>query len=512
MNYSLVLKLLGFLAIAYAVAMLAPLGCALWYGEQASLVAFGASIGISAAVAIVLIWIGRHAPDTMRQRESLALVGITWFLASILGAFPFLLSGTFASPIDALFESTSGITTTGSTVLADIEAAPRSILFWRSMTQWMGGIGIAVLFVAVLPYLGAGGKQLFKLEAPGPESQSFRPRIRDTAAFLCRLYLGLTIVLFVIFLFEGMTPFDAICHTFTTVATGGFSTRQASIAAFDSVLIEGTVILFMVISAINFGLFFAMLKGDRTAVWRNTEFRVFIGILVFATAAITLNLMGVHGDSRGAREGVIQQGVEGARYADAENREYAAGEALRMAAFQVASIGTTSGFVTADFDAWPHFSRSLLLLLMFVGACAGSTAGGFKIVRILMLLKMAFWRLEQSFRPKTIRIVRIGDDVVDEEIQRRVSGFFVLFSVWFVLGTLLLSAYGLPFETSTTAVLATLNNIGPGLGLVGASVDYHLLPPEVKLFLSFCMILGRLEIFTICVLFIPSFWRSEWTR
>jgi trk system potassium uptake protein TrkH len=512
MNYPLVLRHLGIVAIVYVVAMIAPLGCAAWYGERSAMIAFAVSIGINAGIAFALMWVGRKAPDKMFQRESLALVGITWILAAVLGAFPFMLSGTFSSPIDALFESTSGITTTGSTVLADIEAAPRSILFWRALMQWMGGIGIAVLFVAVLPYLGAGGKQLFKLEAPGPESHTFRPRIRDTAAFICRLYLGLTFVLFVIFLLEGMTPFDAICHTFTTVATGGFSTKQASIAAFDSVLIEMTVVIFMIISAINFGLFFAMLRGHRDAVWRNAEFRVFIGILVFATAAITLNLTGVHGDPGAASDAAIEQGVEGAKYHDIENRSYGFGEALRVATFQVASIGTTSGFVTTDFDAWPHFSRTLLLVLMFVGACGGSTAGGFKIVRIMMLLKMAFWRVEQSFRPKTIRLVRIGEEVVDEEVQRRVSGFFVLFLLWFVMGTLLLSAYGLPLETATTAVLATLNNIGPGLGLVGASVDYHVLPPAVKLFLSFCMVLGRLEIFTICVLFIPSFWRSKWTR
>lgn len=512
MNYPLVFKHLGIVAIVYAVAMIAPLACGLWYGEQTSAVAFAASIGISTGVGLVLMGLGRKAPDTMFQRESLALVGITWMLAAVLGAVPFLLSGTFSSPVDALFESTSGITTTGSTVLSDIESAPRSVLFWRSMTQWLGGIGIAVLFVAVLPYLGAGGKQLFKLEAPGPESHTFRPRIRDTAAFLCRLYVGLTVVLFVIFLLEGMSPFDAICHTFTTVATGGFSTRQNSIAAFDSVLIECTVMVFMIVSAINFGLFFAMLRGNRDALWRNTEARVFIGILVLATAAITLNLMGVHGDSRGATEAAIEQGLEGLRYDHVEDRQLEAADALRLAAFQAVSIGTTSGFATADFDAWPHFSRTLLLVLMFVGACGGSTAGGFKVVRIIMLIKMAFWRVEQSFRPKTIRVVRIGEEVVDDEIQRRVSAFFVIFLVWFVLGTLLLSAYGLPLETSITAVLATLNNIGPGLGLVGASLDYHLLPPAVKLFLSFCMVLGRLEIFTICVLFIPSFWRSKWTQ
>lgn len=512
MNYPLVMKYLGIIGVAFAVAMIAPLCCGLWYGEYAAVGAFAASIAISAAVAAFLMWIGRKAPDTMYQRESLTLVGVTWILAAGLAAIPFVLSGTLSNPIDAYFESMSGITTTGSTVLQDIEGAPRCILFWRSMTQWLGGIGIAVLFVAVLPYLGAGGKQLFKLEAPGPESQTFRPRIRDTAAFLCRLYLGMSLVLFIILMIEGMSPFDAACHTFATVSTGGFSPRQTSLAAYDSVAIEMTITAFMLIAATNFGLYFAALRGHGSVIWKNTEFRVFLAIFAGASVLITLNLMGVHGNPGEELGTAIKQGFEGTRYENIEQRNYGFVEAVRVASFQAASIMTTSGFVTADFDVWPHFSRTLLLVLMFVGGCGGSTAGGFKVVRVIMLFKMAFWRLEQTFRPKTIRVVRIGGEVVDDEIQRRVSGFFVLYLGWFAFGTLLLSAFGLPFETSISAIMATMNNIGPGMGLVGAVSDFSLLPMPVKLFLSFCMVLGRLEIFTICVLFIPSFWRSKWTQ
>lgn len=512
MNYPFVIKNLGFIALSFAAAMLAPLLCALWYGEYNALGAFAASIGISVGIALLFIWFGRKAPDTMYQRESLALVGFTWIVGAAVAAIPFMISGTLPHPADAYFESMSGITTTGSSVLTDIEGTARSVLFWRAMTQWLGGIGIAVLFVAVLPYLGAGGKQLFKLEAPGPESQTFRPRIRDTAASLFRIYLGLSLALFLILMIEGMSPYEAACHTFSTMSTGGFSTRQASIAAFDSAAIEVTLIVFMVIAGANFGLYYAALRGHRLALWRDSEFRVYLAILAVSVILVTLNLTGVHGSPGGALETAIEKGVEGTRYEHVEDHRYTFLEALRSSAFQVTSITTTTGFVTDDFDVWPHFSRSMLLLLMFIGGCGGSTAGGFKVVRIVIMIKMAFWRLEQSFRPKTIRVVRMGEDVVDDEIQRRVSGFFVLYLVWVVLGTLLLSGYGLPFETATSAVLATLNNIGPGLGLVGATLDFHLLPPTAKVFLSFCMVLGRLEIFTICVLFIPSFWRSKWTK
>lgn len=512
MNYPLVTKYLSYIAIVCSIMMLPAFLCSIWYAERTATVAFATSAALCLLVALATYRLGKNAPDTMRQRESLALVGFSWILAAALGALPFVISGVLPNPIDAFFESMSGFTTTGSTVLVDIEAAPRSILFWRSMTQWLGGIGIAVLVVAVLPYLGAGGKQLFKLEAPGPESRSFRPRIRDTAKFLCQFYAGLTVVLFALLWLEGMTPFDAICHTFSAVSTGGFSTRQASLAAFEGDLIPLTILIFMVIAATNFGLFFAMLRGSRQPFWRDSEFRVFVGILVLATFLMTLNLMGIHGRPGPELKAALDQGYEGSRYLDIEDQTYAFTDALRMSAFQAGSIMTTTGFVTDDFDLWPHFSRSMLLVLMFVGGCGGSTAGGFKVVRVIMLVKMAYWRLERSFRPKTIRVVRVGEEVVEEEIQRQVSGFFVLYLVWFLFGTLLISAFGLPFETSTTAVLATMNNIGPGLGLVGANVDYHLLPPVTKLFLSFCMVLGRLEIFTICVLFLPSFWRSRWTK
>jgi trk system potassium uptake protein TrkH len=479
----------------------------MWYGERAESLAFAASVGICAIIGLTLRSAGRNAPDTMYQRESLALVGFSWILAACLGALPFMLSGTLPNPIDAFFESMSGFTTTGSTVLEDIEAAPRSILFWRSFTQWLGGIGIIILFIAVLPKLGAGGKQLFSLETPGPESKTFRPQIRGTAKFLLRLYLGLSLVMFILLLLEGMRPFEALCHTLSTVSTGGFSTRQGSVGAYNSPVIELTVIAYMVIAATNFGLFFAAIQGHGKTLWRDAEIRVFLGILVVATLLMTLNLMGLHGNPGLTSEGAFESGFEGVRYEHIEEKNYEFGEAFRKSVFQAVSIMTTTGFVTDDFDVWPHFSRSLLLLLMFVGGCAGSTAGGFKVVRIIMLLKMAYWRLEQSFRPKTVRVLRVGDEVVNEDVQRRLSGFFVLYLLWFLVGTLLMSALGLPFETSTAAVIATMNNIGPGLGLVGANMDFHLLPPVAKLFLSFCMALGRLEIFTICVLFMPSFWK-----
>lgn len=511
MNYRLVSKYLGYVSGAISVVMLLPLVWALYFREIEAFWSIVLAAGASGIVASLLSFAGHGAKTTMHQREALALVGISWLLVAVLGSFPYIISGTLG-PVDAFFESMSGFTTTGATVLADIEAAPKSILFWRAFSQWLGGIGIVVLFISVLPYLGAGGKQLFKSEAPGPDARSLRPRIRDTAKFLYRVYLSFTAAQIVALLLAGMSLFDAICHTFTTISTAGFSTRQGSIGAYDSVAIELIIVVFMFISGVNFALYFAMLRGKWGAALRDTEFKVYVGIIVVCTVLITANLMGVRGDNEEIVRASQEQGFEGGEDLVHDSPGYSFGQALRSALFQTVSIATTSGFGTDNFDAWPNFSRMLLVVLMFVGACGGSTAGGFKIVRVIMLLKMAYWRLEMSFRPKTIHMVRISGHVVDDDIQRRVSGFFVLYLLILVSGCLFMSALGLPFATATSSVIATMNNIGPALELVGPAMDYHLLPPIAKIYLSFLMIVGRLEIFTIFVLFIPSFWRSKWSH
>lgn len=498
MNYRLLAKYLGHFIIAIALLMLLSGGWAIYFHEWRALTAFLGAIAITSLLGVALALAGRHAEDQMFQREALALVGLGWLLIAGIGALPYVLRGTLG-PIDAYFECMSGFTTTGSTVLVNIEATDKSILFWRSFTHWLGGMGIIVLFIAVLPYLGAGGKQLFKSESPGPDPRGLSPRIKDTASILYKIYFGLTVLETVALMLAGMSLYDALCHTFGTLATGGFSPRAESIGAFQSVSVDLIVIVFMVLAGTNFALYFAMLNGDWAAPFRNTEWRVYMTILGIAIVLVTFNLVGAQGTA------ALEVPTDTAGQTPPE---YSFGHALRVAAFQVVSITTTTGYCTDDFNVWPYFSRALLVMLMFIGGCAGSTGGGIKVIRVIMLAKMAYRSLESTFRPKTVRALRINGEVVDDDIQRTVLSFFVLYIAIFAGATAFMSFLGLPFQTALTSVAATLNNIGPGLEYVGAIENYALIPGIGKIMLSLCMVMGRLELLSICVLFLPAFWRQ----
>lgn len=488
MNYRLLSKYLGHCVFVIGLLMIPSILWAIYLGETSALVALALSVAGAGVIGGILTMAGRNAPDRMEQREALGLVSMSWFVAAGIGALPYLFSGLLG-PVDAYFESMSGFTTTGSTVIRDIEAVPKSLLFWRSFTQWLGGMGIIVLFVAVLPYLGAGGKQLFKSEAPGPDPRGLSPRIKDTASILWKIYLGLTLIQTLALMAAGLNFYEAVTHTLSTLATGGFSTKQASIAGLENGTVEIIIIFFMICAGTNFALFFTMIRKDWKAPFKDMEWRVFIILLAIAITLISANLMfGVRWNA---------------------DESYGFGEALRYSTFQTVSIMTTTGFGTADFDAWPYFSRMLLFTLMFVGGCAGSTGGGIKVSRLIVLAKMAYWRLECTFRLKTIRAVRVGDHVVEDNVQLMIYAFFVLYIAWFVAGSLLMSFLGLPFETAVTSVAATLNNIGPGLQLVGATQDFAWIPDVGKVFLTLCMALGRLELFSVCVLFVPAFWRHS---
>ena len=502
MNYHLVTKYLGLMSMAVGLAMIPALICALIYGETRVEFAFGVSMVLSLVLGLGMWAFGRTGSSTMFQREAIALVGLSWFIVGALGALPYIISGALPNIVDAYFESTSGFTTTGSTVLHDIEAAPKSILFWRSFSQWLGGIGIVVLFIAVLPLLGAGGKQLLVLELPGPDHPSIRNRIQDSAKQLLWLYLGLSAALFLALAAAGLNVYDALCQMFSTVSTAGFSPQQDSVAGFDSVLVETIVIVFMLISAINFTLYFCLLRGDWRTLWKDSETRLFAVILIGATAFITLNLTGW-----GVGENVAFAQTGAAH----PPTTYAFPEAVRRATFQVAAIGTTTGFVTDDFDRWPDASRMVLVMLMLMGGCGGSTAGGFKVVRVILLAKIAYWKVESLFRPHTIRRVRMNDVVVEDQVLLRLGGFFLLYLLCLAAATLVMASYDLPLETAASAAISSLNNIGPGLEMIGAAQDFAFLPNTAKLFLTFCMVVGRLELFTICALLLPSFWRSAWT-
>lgn len=500
MNFRLVSKYLGQFLLVYLLLMLPSAAWAAWFHEWNSLAAFGQSIAIALMGGLLLITLGRNASMQLHQRESLGLVGIGWLLAAAIGALPYVFSETLHY-VDAYFEAMSGLTTTGSTVIPDIESVDKSILFWRSFTHWIGGMGIIVLFIAVLPYLGAGGKQLFKSEAPGPDPHGLSPRIKDTASMLWKIYLGLTIVQTGLLMFAGLDFYDALCHTFGTIATGGFSTHQASVGHFNSVLVETIIIFFMIIAGTNFGIFFVMLRGDWRALFRDAEWRVYIGIMLVAVILITVNLMGIPGHAD------IDETPTAEFQAMAPS--YSLGQAIRHSSFIVVSIMTTTGFGTENFEHWPYFSQLLLVGLMFVGGCAGSTGGGVKVIRVAILFKMVFWRLENTFRPRTVRPIRFNKQIVDNELQRRIITFAMLHMFIMVFGSLAMAALGLPLVTAITSVIATLNNIGPGLQFVGPAHDFHLVPDSGKVLLSLFMAMGRLELFSICVLFLPGFWKHS---
>jgi trk system potassium uptake protein TrkH len=490
MNFRLIAKYLGHFSIAIGLLMAPSALWAVWFGEWGALVALLEAMAASCGIGIGLFVIGRTASNTFYQREALALVGSAWLWVAAVGALPYLFGG-IVGPVDAYFESMSGFTTTGSTIFVDIEAVPKSLLFWRSFTHWLGGMGIVLLFIAVLPYLGAGGKQLFRSESSGPSPAGLRPRIKDTAKVLYRIYLLLTAAGIVALMVAGMSFYDALCHTFGALATGGFSPRQASIGAFDSLGIELISMFLMISGGINFALYFAVLGGNWKAPFKDAEWRVYVSLLCIAVILVTLNLL-------------FGTWANPEAYVD-----YSPGEALRYSAFQVVSIATTTGFATADFDAWPHFSRILLIMLMIVGGSAGSTSGGMKIVRVLMLAKMAYWRLEHTFRPKTVRAIRISGLVIDKSVQESTQNFFVLYVAWFVGGSLFMASLGLPLETAVSSIAATVNGVGPGLQIIGPVLDFHTIPAVGKLFLSLTMAVGRLELFTLLVLFVPAFWRHQ---
>lgn len=500
MNYALLSKYLGFFAGAMGLLFLPSIGWAMWFGEWDVIMGLLLASGASLAIGGILYILGRNADSVLYQREALGMVASAWFLAVSLGALPYICTGSLGV-VDAIFESSSGITTTGGSVLNDYDALPKSVMFWRMFTHWLGGMGIVVLFVAVLPYLGAGGKQLFRSESTGPDPHGLRPRIRESATLLYRIYFGLTIVQTIALMATREMPFfDALCHTFSTLGTGGFSTKAESIEFYDSIVVETILIFFMIVASINFSLYFAMIKGNLKSLFRDTECRVFIGVLVAAVLLVTANLALPHarGDLAHYREFTGES---------IEQVHYTWPHAFRTAAFQVTSMITTTGYATDDYDTWPHFSRMLIVWLMFIGGCAGSTAGGMKIIRVIILLKMVYHRVESTFRPKRVRALRVGEHVIDENVQQMVGAFFVMNIAWIVTGAFVMSLLGMPLISGVSATVACLQNIGPGLELVGPHQNFSVVPDLGKLYLAFSMIVGRLEMFTITVLLVPSFWR-----
>jgi trk/ktr system potassium uptake protein len=479
-----VLGFLGRLVLVLAAAELFPLACCLLYGERRAAAAFTASLLITAAAGGVMVALGRGGRTDLYRREGILIVVGGWVLASVFGGLPYLLTATLHAPIDALFEAASGFTTTGATVLTDIEAAGRGILFWRGFTQWLGGMGIIVLFVALLPELGPGARFLYKLEVPGPTSEALQPRIRDTAAVLWQIYLAMTLAETSLLMLGGLDLYDALTHTFATLSTGGFSPKNASVAAYPSPFVHLVVIVFMILAGGNFSLYYGLRKRRGWNLFRDPEFRIYLAIVAGTTVIITWDLL---------RTGTYPWSWR----------------APLDALFQVASIVTTTGFATADFEGWPHLSRILLVALMFVGGCAGSTAGSIKVMRVVVGLKAAFREVRLTFNPNTVASVFVGGKAVPESVLRSVSGFFLLFLASWGVGAILLTAGrdapGL--ITSGTAAIATLGNVGPGLEAVGPIYNYAFFPARDKLVMTLLMWLGRLEVYSIAALFALRFWR-----
>ena len=485
MSWRPVLRTLGHLLLFLALGLLVPAACAFLYGENGDGVAFVGSAVLTALTGGGMVLAGRGDGDVYRREGILIVVG-GWVLASIFGAVPYLLTGTLASPVDALFESASGFTTTGATVLVDIEAAGRGVLFWRSFTQWLGGMGIIVLFVALLPELGPGARFLYKLEVPGPTAEALRPHIRDTASILWRIYLGLSAAQVILLMLAGLDLYDALTHTFSTLSTGGFSPRAASVAAFDSAVVDAIIIVFMILAGANFSLYFNLRhRSGWLPVWRDPELRAYLTILGGASLVITWDLLA---------RGVFEPGN--------------APSAFRHSLFQVTSILTTTGFATVDFEGWPAAARMLLVAVMFVGGCAGSTAGSMKVMRMVIGLKAAWREVRLIFSPSTVISILVGAKPVPEGVVRSVAGFFILYLSTWGLGTVALTLVGGEgLVTSATAAAATLGNIGPGLEAVGPIDNYGFFHPVSKLIMVLLMWLGRLEIYSILALVTVQFWR-----
>lgn len=491
-NFSAILKIMGILLIIEGVFMLSSLGFSAWYDPDSLthlrlfdpvhdfLPLLVSGLGIS--LIGILLWVTNKELDqnSIGKREGYIVVSMAWVIISLFGAIPFMLSGVTDNYTDAFFETISGFTTTGSTIFKDIEAIPKGILFWRSMTHWIGGMGIIVLSLAILPILGIGGMQLFIAEVPGVTPDKLHPRITQTAKQLWYIYVALTLIQTILLALGGMNLFDSLCHAFGTMATGGFSTKNDSVAGF-SPYIQYVIILFMAIAGISFTLHYFALKGQFKKVIKNEELKLYLMIILVSTVLIAGGLIFISG--------------------------IRTEKAFRDSLFHVVSIITTTGFISDNYLLWPYFTWFLLFLLMFTGGCAGSTGGGIKIVRILLLFKNSSMELKRIVHPQAILPVRLNGKAISQNIIFNVLAFFVIYIIIFVLGSLIMTMMGLEFESAVGSVASSLGNIGPGLGITGPVENYSVIPVAGKWFLSFCMLLGRLELFTVLILFSASFWK-----
>lgn len=481
MNFRAVLSILGDV-VKYMIALLfVPLLIALYYGEGDAK-AFLLAIIIGAPIAYILSSV-KAEKKAIYAKEGFLIVGFAWIIISAIGALPFVLSGAIPNFIDAFFETVSGFTTTGATILTAIEGLPKGILFWRSFTHWIGGMGFLIFMLALVPSLGSNSIHLLKAESPGPSPGKIVPKIKETAKILYLIYFAFTVIEGILLMFAGMNLYDAVIHAMGTAGTGGFSNMNASIAAFNSPAIEWIITIFMLIFGINFALYFQVLKGNIKGFFENEELRYYLLIILAAFIFITFNILSLNG-------GDVMLSI-------------------RQSAFQVSSIVTSTGFATVDFNFWPTLSKLIIVMLMFVGAMAGSTGGGIKTVRIVIMLKAIKREINKIIHPKRVNSVKIDGKTVDEDIIQGVFLFIGAYIIISLIAIFIISFDNFDVVTTVTSVITTMSNIGPGLEVVGPAGNFAAFSPLSKIVLSFCMLVGRLEIYPMLIMFSPSIWRKN---
>lgn len=480
MNKKMIIYILGKMLGVEGAVLLLPALVSLIYQEKSGF----SFLIVSAILGLIFLLFGRKKPECTRiyGKEGFVVVGFAWILWSLFGALPFFISGSIPNYIDAFFETVSGFTTTGSTILTDIEALPMGINFWRCFTHWIGGMGVLVFVMMITSLDDEYSMPLMRAEVPGPEADKLVPKARNTAAILYGMYFALTAIEVVLLMLGGMSLYDALVHSFSTAGTGGFSSKNASISFYDSAYIDGVITVFMILFGINFNLYFLLLLKEWKNVFKNEEFRAYLGVVAASIAVITVNIVNIYGN-------VLH--------------------AFRYASFQVAAIITTTGFYTADFELWPELSKTVLLLLMFIGACAGSTGGGIKVSRFLILCKSIRQEIRKILHPNAVTVVKMNGKKVGADTMRGINVYFAAYVLIMAFSVLIVSIDNLDFATSFSGVLTTINNVGPGISEVGPVDNFHMFSPLSKIVFCFDMLVGRLEIIPYLLILSPDLWRKR---
>ncbi|MBR4113998.1 MAG: TrkH family potassium uptake protein [Anaerotignum sp.] len=482
MNYNMISYVLGSLLRVEGILMSIPMVLAFVYGESAAQKAFLITVVVCLALGTLI----RHKEPENKSiygREGFVVVALSWIVMSLFGALPFYLSGAINGFINCFFETVSGFTTTGASILTEIEGLPMSILFWRSFTHWIGGMGILVFMLAILPMGDERSMYLMKAEAPGPMVSKLVPKVKSTAKLLYKIYIALTVIEMVLLLLGGMPLFDSVVNSFSTAGTGGFAILNSSIAGYNNAYYEYVITIFMLLFGINFNLYYLMILRDFKSIWKNEELRYYVVIVVACIVLITGNIYSMYPTFESA---------------------------FRHAAFQVAAIVTTTGFATANFDLWPEFSKTLIFCLTILGACAGSTGGGIKVSRLIILLKLAYREIRHIVHPRSVNLIKLDGYKVEEDVVRGVTGYIVVYVLLLLGSFILISFDNYDFTTSLTSVVTCLGNVGPGFAMVGPVENFSFFSGFSKLVLCMDMLLGRLEIFPIIMLFAPSIWRKSY--